>query len=271
MTSTGNNSVGNVDNTYEGNPHMEKLLAEIIKSEDFKRALSSMIHVMLNQWAGESSARKWIANPLEKGLKKALVKPVEPGETGAQGVSKINDLIDPIAGLMSEMLGRMSEFVKSIEELPPEEKTELVAKISGNLKTEQLGNVIGSLSRIVRTDERVSPAALINAGTKRLLDVATKFNENFSEDSNKGSGDSTNTLEAIDGVAIGKLLNQCFKIIKKVRKRTEYMKDSSFLDTESEWMNKVEEIGSELDIGFVMQSRMTVEEYKESLKKWLMS
>ncbi len=269
MTTTGNNTVTNVDAGYEGNPHMEKLLAALVSSEDFKRATGSMIHVMMNQWAGESSAKKWIVSPLEKRLKKALLKPAESGN-GAQGASIIS-LIDPVAGLMSEMLGRMSEFAKSIEELPSEEKAKLIEKISGNFNTEQLGDMMGSLSRIIKTDERIGIAPLINTGAKKLLDIVTRYNQNFSEESSGNSGSSSFNFDAVDGATIGKLLNQCIKVIKKVRKKTEHLKDSSFLDTESVLLNKVEEIGSEIDIGFLMQSRMAFDEYKQSFKSWLMS
>ena len=127
------------------------------------------------------------------------------------------------------------------------------------------------VSRMIRTDERIGFAPLINTGAKKLLDAVTRFNENFSEEFKGSSESSSSNIDAIDGVTIGKLLNQCIKIIKKVQKRTEHMKDPAFLETENVWINKMEEIGSELDIGFLIQSRMNLEKHKESLKNWLLS
>ncbi len=261
MTSTGYNN-------YENNDYMEKLIAELVKSDDFKRVTSSMVHVFLNNWAGESNAKKWIANPVEKRLKKALLAPDTSDVASSDGSSNIGDLIDPIAALINDMLGRMGQLAKTIEELPSDEKEKLLEKVSANINTNQIGDIIGSITHIIKTDGRIGFIPIVNAGAKKLLEVVSDLNKSSSDDITEKSFAQ---VENLDGVAIGQLVNETVKVVKKFQKGTEFMKDPDFLSTESDIINKVEEIGNEIDIGFLIKSRMAIEEYKESLKSWLMS
>ncbi len=261
MTSTGYND-------FEKNDYMEKLIAEVVKSDDFKRVTSSMVHVFLNNWAGESNAKKWIANPVEKRLKKALLAPDTSDGVSSEGASTIGDLIDPIAALANDMLGRMGQFAKTIEDLPSDEKEKLLEKVSANINTSQIGDIIGTVTRIIKTDDRIGFIPIINAGANKLLEVMTNLNKSSSDDI---AEKSFAQVENLDGVAIGQLVNETIRVVKKLQKGTEFMKDPDFLSTESDIINKVEEIGNEIDIGFLIKSRMAIEEYKESLKGWLMS
>ncbi len=150
--------MANTSPNITADQYTEILIAELIKTEDFKRVTGSFIHELLNKWAGESSIKKKMTPPIEKRVKKLLFDGDD--SNGASGYVPGQDntvLSDPIIALTNDMLSKVNQMGSTLEELPYEKKEDLVKKVITNVNFSSLSALSGPIARMLNEIHENNP------------------------------------------------------------------------------------------------------------------
>ncbi len=148
MNSTGSNMTAD--------QYTQILIAEFLKTEDFKRITNSMTHGLLEKWAGESRVKKWLAPAIEKRMKKSLFGPELTTEDAsalpdAAKPDSIKmdplDLADPLIALINDMLAKAEQAGQALTELPYDKKEALLEKIISQVDFGKLCPLSGPLAK----------------------------------------------------------------------------------------------------------------------------
>ena len=80
----------NINPDMTAEQYTQILIAELIKTKDFKRVTRSLIHAMVQNWAGDKALRKRVAPSIEKRMKESLAGPdIDQAPEGAAAVQDI--------------------------------------------------------------------------------------------------------------------------------------------------------------------------------------
>lgn len=141
------------------------LIAELIKTDGFKSAGRAFIHEMLTNWAGESGLKKRIKPSIEKQMQRSLAGP----DTGEAGPARdITSLAAPIIALANDLLNRIDQTGKSLEEMDRDKIQALIEAVVRNVNFGKLAALSGPIIRAMTRLREENPAFLADILKERL-------------------------------------------------------------------------------------------------------
>lgn len=149
--------------------YTEILIAELMKTDDFKRVTRSFIHKMMNNWAGAGNLNKWMAPSIEKRMKQSLLGPGADRSTGDSGTAQdITTLAAPLIALTNDLLDRVEKLGHALDEMDEEKKEALVESIVAGVNFGKIASLTGPLARTLTQIREKRPTFLADLLGERL-------------------------------------------------------------------------------------------------------
>ncbi|MEW6078813.1 MAG: hypothetical protein AB1724_13435 [Thermodesulfobacteriota bacterium] len=149
--------------------YTEILVAELMKTDDFKRVTRSFVHEMLTNWAGESGLKKWMAPSLEKRMQKSLLGPeAQPAAEETAPATEAADLTAPLIALVNDLLDRVEQLAKILDGLDPDKAEALAEVVVSGVRFEKMAALAGPLARALTRIREKRPTFLTDLLRERL-------------------------------------------------------------------------------------------------------
>jgi hypothetical protein len=149
--------------------YTEILVAELMKTDDFKRVTRSFIHEMMNNWAGAGGLNKWMAPSIEKRMKQSLLGPDTNQSAGDSGTAQdITALAAPLIALTNDLLGRVEKLGHALDEMDEARKEALVASIVAGVNFGKIAALAGPVARTLARIREKHPTFLADILRERL-------------------------------------------------------------------------------------------------------
>ncbi len=159
--------------------YTEILVAEVIKTEDFKRITGSFIHAMVNNWAGNNGLRKRMAPSIEKRMKNSLAGPdAAKAEEAAVTLRDITALTAPLIALANDMLNRVEQLGETLEGMDEEKMEALIEAIVRDLNFEKAAALSGPIVRAMTRIRQKHPTFLADILRDRLTAIVNELDFN---------------------------------------------------------------------------------------------
>lgn len=141
--------------------YTEILVAEFMKTDDFKRVTRFFIHEMMNNWAGGGGLKKWMAPSIEKQMNRSIVGPETGAAAGDSGTPRdMAALAGPVIALANDLLNRIERLGNTLDEMDETGREALIESVVAGVQFEKLATLSGPVARALTRIREKRPTFL---------------------------------------------------------------------------------------------------------------